>query len=46
MYFTIENPDMQMVDELNKNRKLTEQNFEEKTNFHINNKTKYTKIIF
>ena len=33
MYFTIENPDMQMVEELNKNRKLTEQNFEEKTNF-------------
>lgn len=33
MYFTIENPDMQMVDELNKNRKLTEQNFEEKSNF-------------
>lgn len=33
MYFTIENPDMQMVEELNKNRKLTEQNFEEKSNF-------------
>ena len=33
MYFTIENPDLQMVEELNKNRKLTEQNFEEKTNF-------------
>lgn len=33
MYFTIENPDMQMVEELNKNKKLTEQNFEEKTNF-------------
>lgn len=33
MYFTIENPDVQMVEELNKNRKLTEQNFEEKTNF-------------
>lgn len=33
MYFTIENPDLQMVEELNKNRKLTEQNLEEKTNF-------------
>ena len=33
MYFTIENPDIQMVEELNKNKKLTEQNFEEKTNF-------------
>jgi len=33
MYFTIENPDLQMVEELNKNRKLTEQNIEEKTNF-------------
>ena len=33
MYFTIENPDLQMVEELNKNRKLTEQNFEEKANF-------------
>ena len=33
MYFTIENPDLQMVEELNKNRRLTEQNFEEKTNF-------------
>ena len=33
MYFTIENPDLQIVEELDKNRKLTEQNFEEKTNF-------------
>ena len=33
MYFTIENPDLQMVEELSKNKKLTEQNFEEKTNF-------------
>lgn len=33
MYFTIENPDIQMVEELNKNKKLTEQNFEEKANF-------------
>ena len=33
MYFTIENPDMQMVEELSKNRKLTEQNFSDKTNF-------------
>lgn len=33
MYFTIENPDLQMVEELSKNKKLTEQNYEEKTNF-------------
>jgi len=33
MYFTIENPDLQMVEELSINKKLTEQNFEEKTNF-------------
>lgn len=33
MYFTIENPDLQMVEELSKNKKLTEQNFEEKTYF-------------
>lgn len=33
MYFTIENPDLKMVEELNKNRKITEQNFEEKSNF-------------
>ena len=33
MYFTIENPDLQMVEELSTNKKLTEQNFEEKTNF-------------
>jgi signal transduction histidine kinase len=33
IYFTIENPDLRMVDELTKNRKLTEDNFEEKSNF-------------
>lgn len=33
MYFTIENPDLQMVEELSINKKLTEQNYEEKTNF-------------
>lgn len=33
IYFTIENPDLQMVEELNKNRELTEENFEEKSNF-------------
>lgn len=33
MYFTIENPDLKMVEELNKNKKITEQNFEEKTSF-------------
>lgn len=33
MYFTIENPDLKMVEALNKNKKITEQNFEEKTNF-------------
>ena len=33
MYFTIENPDMQMVEELSENKKLTEQNYEEKTRF-------------
>ena len=33
IYFTIDNPDMQMVEELNKNRELTEENFEEKSNF-------------
>ena len=33
MYFTIENPDMQMVEELSENKKLTEQNYEEKTKF-------------
>lgn len=33
MYFTIENPDIRMIEELNKNKKLTEKNFEEKINF-------------
>jgi len=33
MYFTIENPDMQMIEELSENKKLTEQNYEEKTKF-------------
>lgn len=33
MYFTIENPDLKMVEALNKNKKITEQNFEEKTSF-------------
>lgn len=33
MYFTIENPNMQMVEELSENKKLTEQNYEEKTKF-------------
>ena len=33
MFFTIENPDMKTVEELTKNRKLTENNFEEKSNF-------------
>lgn len=33
MYFTIENPDMQMVEELSENKKITEQNYEEKTKF-------------
>jgi len=33
MYFTIENPDLQMVEELSENKKLTEQNYEEKTKF-------------
>lgn len=33
MYFTIENPDLQMVEELSINKKLTEQNYEDKTNF-------------
>lgn len=33
MYFTIENPDMQMVEELSENKKLTEKNYEEKTKF-------------
>lgn len=33
MYFTIENPDMQMVEELSKNKKLTEDSYNEKTRF-------------
>ena len=33
MYFTIENPDMKLILELTKNRKLTEDNFEDKSNF-------------
>lgn len=32
MYFTIENPDMKMVEELEKNRKLIDINIEEKSN--------------
>ena len=32
MYFTIENPDMKMVEELEKNRKLIDRNIEEKSN--------------
>ena len=33
MYFTIENPDVKMLNELYKNKELTEQNYEEKYNF-------------
>ena len=33
MYFTIENPDIKMLDELIKNRKITERNSEEKSMF-------------
>lgn len=33
MYFTIENPDVKMIEELNKNKKLIEKHYEEKTNF-------------
>ena len=32
MYFTIENPDIKMVEELEKNRKLIDRNIEEKSN--------------
>ena len=32
IYFTIENPDMKMVEELEKNRKLIDRNIEEKSN--------------
>lgn len=33
MYFTIENPDIQMINELYKNKNLVEKSFEEKSNF-------------
>ena len=33
MYFTIENPDVKMIDELNKNRMLVNKTMEEKSNF-------------
>ena len=33
MYFTIENPDVQIIGELNKNKKILEKNNEEKSNF-------------
>lgn len=33
MFFTIENPDVKMIDELNKNRLLVNQTVEEKSNF-------------
>ena len=33
MYFTIENPDVKMINELNKNRELTNKSFMEKSNF-------------
>ena len=33
MYFTIENPDVKMIDELNKNRILINQTMEDKSNF-------------
>jgi len=33
MYFTIENPDMQMIGELYKNKELVEQSYEDKSNF-------------
>ena len=33
MYFTIENPDVKMIEELNKNRLLVNQTMEEKSNF-------------
>ena len=33
MYFTIENPDMQMINELYKNKELVESTYEDKSNF-------------
>ncbi len=33
MYFTIENPDVRMLNELSKNKELMEQNYEDKYNF-------------
>lgn len=33
MYFTIENPDVKMINELNKNRELVNKTFEDKSNF-------------
>lgn len=33
MYFTIENPDMQMISELYRNKELVEQSYEDKSNF-------------
>ena len=33
MYFTIENPDVKMIDELNRNRMLVNQTMEDKSNF-------------
>ena len=33
MYFTIENPDLKIIDELKKNRSLTSKNYIEKSNF-------------
>ena len=33
MYFTIENPDIQMINELYKNKRLVEENYEDKANF-------------
>ena len=36
MYFTIENPDLQMINELYKNKILVEKSFEDKSNFLFN----------
>ena len=33
MYFTIENPDLQMINELYKNKRLVEESYEDKSNF-------------
>ena len=33
MYFTIENPDIQMINELYKNKRLVEESYEDKSNF-------------